>query len=141
MSRKKKIRDAVVACAISLAAGLRCMRSSRRPIIKGMINTGSKRMTMDDLGSILQHRQPIVKPKKIATPPSEGVIFLWILLGPGTATTFLFLEKRMTNGRNAKETRKDVTPAKKGVKHTLEKRKIRNYKRRVNFSTPADPPW
>ena len=76
ISSKKKTIDAVATCAISLASGRRWIKSSSSPMIKGMMSTGIKNSAMDGFGLKLQQMHPMVKPRKIATPPRDGVIFL-----------------------------------------------------------------
>lgn len=84
------MRDAVTHWARSFAFGLRWNRSSRSPMIKGMIRIGRRRNTTDEPGSGLQSKQPSVNPKKIAAPPSDGVILVWIRRLPGCAPIFFF---------------------------------------------------
>jgi hypothetical protein len=72
---------------------------------------GSNRKITEECGSMLQVMEPTVNPRKMATPPRDGVIFLWILRLPGWETIFFFFEKRMINGRNAREMTKEVMPA------------------------------
>ena len=59
--------------------------------------------------------QVMMKLKKIATPPNDGVVLLWIRLGPGTENNFFSLEYLITNGKKANEIRKAVMPAITGV--------------------------
>jgi hypothetical protein len=53
----------------------------------------------------------IKNPKKIAIPPMEGVIFLWIFLRPGTSTRFFFNEYLMMTGTIKKDMTNDVITA------------------------------
>jgi hypothetical protein len=50
-------------------------------------------------------------PMKIAIPPIEGVIFLWIFLRPGISTRFFSREYLMITGMIKKQMTKDVTAA------------------------------
>jgi hypothetical protein len=62
-----------------------------------------------------QERHAMVNPEKMAAPPSEGVICLWILLRPGDEPIWFCLENVIIKGKKAYDTANAVIPANIGA--------------------------